>query len=331
MSQATHASGSPGDPGLGPGLDAEELTALRDSVRGVCSRRWPSATTAQEGDVAALWRVAADQGWTDFGDPALAGAAIAVQEELGRVGCPLPVVDVALAASVHAARGAADIATAIAAGTARPVIAHAPLTGGPVVARHVEAAAAATHLLVVDEAGGRLGWFAMAGAEVTVLPGLPAPAWSAVRPAAGPDWTEPLSEHPDLLMVRRLGLAARAVAAVARTHELAVEHARQRRAVRQARRLVPGSVPSPGERRDHADGSAGVARARDAAARGRRQQLAAGSGDLPGVRGRPAGRPAVRRSPHARGGRVLRGARGAVAVPPGPRRSRRAIGDRAAR
>ena len=229
MSQATHASGSPGDPGLGPGLDAEELTALRDSVRGVCSRRWPSATTAQEGDVAALWRVAADQGWTDFGDPALAGAAIAVQEELGRVGCPLPVVDVALAASVHAARGAADIATAIAAGTARPVIAHAPLTGGPVVARHVEAAAAATHLLVVDEAGGRLGWFAMAGAEVTVLPGLPAPAWSAVRPAAGPDWTEPLSEHPDLLMVRRLGLAARAVAAVARTHELAVEHARQRR------------------------------------------------------------------------------------------------------
>ena len=64
---------------------------------------------------------------------------------------------------------------------------------------------------------------------MTPLPGLPAPAWSAVRPAAGPDWTESLSEHPDLLVVRRLGLAARAVAAAARTHELAVEHARQRR------------------------------------------------------------------------------------------------------
>jgi alkylation response protein AidB-like acyl-CoA dehydrogenase len=228
MSQATHASGRPGDPGADPGLDAGELAALRDSVRGVCSRWWPSATTAQEGDVTALWGVAAEQGWTDFGDPALVAAAVAVQEELGRVGCPLPVVDVALAAGVLAARGAADIVAAIATGTVRPVIAHAALVADPVVTRHVEAAAAATHLLVVDETAGRVGWFTMAGAEVTPLPGLPAPAWSAVR-LARPDWTESLSAYPDLLLVRRLGLAVRAVAAAARTHELAVEHARHRR------------------------------------------------------------------------------------------------------
>jgi alkylation response protein AidB-like acyl-CoA dehydrogenase len=229
MGQATHASARPGDLGAGAELDAEDLAALRDSVRGVCSRWWPSATVAQEGDVAALWGAAAEQGWTDFGDPALAAAAATVQEELGRIGCPLPVVDVALAAGVLAARGAADITAAIATGTVRPVIAHAPLTAEPVVARHVEAAAAATHMLLVDETAGRLGWFDMGNAEVTPLPGLPAPAWSAVRLAAGPDWTEPLSAYPDLLLARRLGLAARAVAAAARTHELAVEHARQRR------------------------------------------------------------------------------------------------------
>jgi alkylation response protein AidB-like acyl-CoA dehydrogenase len=229
VSQVTHVSGGPGASGIGPGLDAEELAALRDSVRGVCSRWWPGATAAQQGDVAAFWGVAADQGWTDFGDPALAEAAIAVQEELGRVGCPLPVVDAALAAGVLSARGAQDDAAAIAAGTVRPVIVPAAIADGPVAVRHVEAAAAATHLLVADEATGRLGWFALAGAEVTTLPGLPAPGWSAVRTAAGPEWTQSLSEHPGLLVVRRLGLAARAAAAAARTHELAVEHARQRR------------------------------------------------------------------------------------------------------
>lgn len=229
MGQAARASSGPEDSADGPGLEAEELVALRESVRGVCSRWWPSATTAREGDVAALWCVAAEQGWTDFGDPALAAAAIAVQEELGRVGCPLPVVDIALAAGVLAARGAVDIVSAIAAGTIRPVIAHAPLTAGPAVARHVEAAGAATHLLVVDETAGTLGWLALAGTEVTQLPGLPVPAWSAVRLAAEPNWIEPLNAYPDLIVVRRLGLAARAVAAAKRTHELAVEHARQRR------------------------------------------------------------------------------------------------------
>jgi alkylation response protein AidB-like acyl-CoA dehydrogenase len=195
----------------------------------MCSRWWPSATAAPEGDVAVLWGMAAEQGWTDLGDPALAGAAIAVQEELGRVGCPLPVVDVALAAGVLAARGAADIVAGIAAGTVRPVIAHASLTGGPVAPRHVEGAAAATHLLVVDEMAGMLGWFALTGAEVIPLAGLPVPAWSTVRPAERPEWTGSLAEHPDLLVVRRLGLAARAIAAAARTHELAVGHAKQRR------------------------------------------------------------------------------------------------------
>jgi alkylation response protein AidB-like acyl-CoA dehydrogenase len=223
MSQSTDAQ-------PGQGLDATELAALRDSVRGVCSREWPAATSAPAGDLAGLWRVAAQQGWTSFGEPGLARAAIAVQEELGRLACPLPIVDITLAAGVLAARGDASLAAAVAEGTVRPVIAHASLaaSAGSVTARHVEAAAIATHLLVVDEAAGELGWFDLAGAEVTALAGLPVPSWSAVRPAGGPDWTVSLGEHPDLLLLRRIGLAARAVAAVGRTHELAVEHARQR-------------------------------------------------------------------------------------------------------
>ena len=231
MGVATHQPGPSQEPALGPGLDAAEVTALREVVRGICARRWPAATQAPSGDLAVLWGVAAEQGWTGFGDPALFDAALAVQEELGRVACPLPVVDAPLSAAVCEARGDEDAAEAIAAGTVRPVLAHASLAagnGGP-IARHVEAAVAATHLLVIDEATGVLAWFDLADAGVTTVEGLAVPAWSTVRPDAGPAWTEPLSQHGDLLLLRRVGLAARAAAAAARTHELAVEHAQQRR------------------------------------------------------------------------------------------------------
>jgi alkylation response protein AidB-like acyl-CoA dehydrogenase len=212
--------------------DAEELAALRDSVRGACARLWPNATSAASGDLGGLWQLAARQDWTGFGDPALFDAAMAVQQELGSLACPLPIIDVALAAGVLQARGDAGVVADIAAGRVRPVIAQARLLGSPpsrVLARHVEASLAATHLLAVDPAHGALAWFDLAGADVAELPGLPVPRWSSVSPARAPEWTLPLSEHPDLLLLRRLGLAARAAAAVARTHELALEHAKQRR------------------------------------------------------------------------------------------------------
>ncbi|WOF22852.1 acyl-CoA dehydrogenase family protein [Microbacterium betulae] len=213
----------------GPGLEAEETAALRESVRRVCADLWPDATHAAHGDLAALWLAAGRQGWTGLGAPELFPAALAVQEELGRLAAPFPATDVALVADVVETLGEVGLSAGIAAATVRPVIAHATLEApGGVVARHVEAASAATHLLVVDEAGGRLGWFALEGAEVSELPGLPVPAWSAIRPAGGPAWTVPLAEHPSLLRLRRLGLAARAAAAVGRTHELALEHAKRR-------------------------------------------------------------------------------------------------------
>jgi alkylation response protein AidB-like acyl-CoA dehydrogenase len=212
--------------------DAGEVAALRDSVRGACARLWPDATSAASGDLGALWQLAARHDWTSFGDPALFDAAMAVQQELGRLACPLPIVDVALAAGVLQARGDAGVVAHIEAGRVRPVIAHAPLAGsttGGVLARHVEASLGATHLLVVDPAQGSLAWFDLAGADVAELPGLPIPHWSSVSPAGAPEWTLPLGEHPNLLLLRRLGLAARAAAAVARTHALALEHAKHRR------------------------------------------------------------------------------------------------------
>ena len=85
--------------------DAEELAALRDSIRITCARLWPDATSAAQGDLGGLWQLAARQDWTGFGDQALFDAAMVVQQELGRLACPLPIVDVALAAGVLQARG----------------------------------------------------------------------------------------------------------------------------------------------------------------------------------------------------------------------------------
>ena len=212
------------------GLDVEELAALADSVRGVCEVVWPDATHAGSGDLGALWDAAVEQGWTELGEPELLPAAVVIQRELGRVAAPLPIVDGHLAVIVLAAGGHSDALAAVATGPDRPVIAHASLTSGTgVVARHVEAAAAATHLLVVDEDAGTVGWFDLSHAVIEPLPGLAIPAWSEIRLDGDPLWTAPLADHPHLLRIRRLGLAARAAAAVERTHELALAFAQHRR------------------------------------------------------------------------------------------------------
>ncbi|MCI3273460.1 acyl-CoA dehydrogenase family protein [Streptomyces cylindrosporus] len=212
------------------GMDADDLDALRESVRGECSRHWPAATTAENGDLTGVWAVAARQGWTDLAGPELTPAAIAMQEELGRVACPLPVVDAALAAGVLEDRGHGSAVRAIAEGSLRPVLAHTARDrdGGDIVVRHLEAGAVATHVLAIDQEAGLLTWHALDGATVTPLPGLAVPAWSEARLSGPPEWTAKLEDHPDLLLLRRTGLAARAAAAVRRTHELAVEHACQR-------------------------------------------------------------------------------------------------------
>jgi alkylation response protein AidB-like acyl-CoA dehydrogenase len=222
------SAGAPSiDDRVKPELDPDFIGALVESVRGVMGRAWPEATRAERGDLAGLWQTAAAQGWTDLADPILISAAIAVQHELGRVAAPLPIVDIALAGSLLAARGDGESVERIASATVRPVIASGRL-GSIASAGEVEAASAATHLLLIDETAGQLAWFDLAGATIVPAPGLPIPAWSKISLSTEPEWTAPLSDHPELLITRRIGFAVRAIAATARTHELAVISASHR-------------------------------------------------------------------------------------------------------
>jgi alkylation response protein AidB-like acyl-CoA dehydrogenase len=218
-------------PNGAPGLDAEELEALVDSVRGVCAGLWPDATASATGDLAELWTAAVRQGWTELGSPELLTAAIAIQAELGRHAAPLPIVDIFLASLVAHLHGDDALVAAIADGSVRPVVAH-PLNAGNAqrgVVRHVEAATIATHILIAHPGNNSLGWHSLSDAEVAPLEGMAVPSWSQVRVLSEPEWSVPLSDFPDFLRIRRIGLAARAAAAVTRTHEYALEHANQRK------------------------------------------------------------------------------------------------------
>lgn len=226
MSPAVKTTEVPAD--VEPGPDREELAALRDSVHGVCSKLWPDATSALTGDLDGLWKLAAQQGWTDFGDPAFIVAAIAVQQELGALACPLPIVDAALCSLVLNDRDDTATVGAIASGEIRPIVAVAPEGSGDRLVRHVEVASAGTHLLVIDEVADKLSWFELAQGQVSEASGLAVPAWSDVTLPESSVWTAPLTDYRDLLILRRLGLAGRAVTAARRAHDLAVEHAKQR-------------------------------------------------------------------------------------------------------
>lgn len=229
MTQRSDMTVLPAPPTTGTGADTDEIEALRDSVRGVCARSWPSATTADGGTFDHLWRVAASQGWTGLTGAALFPAAVAVQEVLGRVACPLPVVDAALVASILEARGDDSSLSAIESGVIRPVVGQLSRRPGRPAVRHVEAADSVTHVLAVDTVNSTIAWYPVGSGAVTPLPGLAQPGWSEVDLSNPPEWTAALDDHRDLALLRDVGLAARAAAAVERTHELAVEHSRQRR------------------------------------------------------------------------------------------------------
>ncbi len=205
-------------------LDRDELEMLAGAARGELARAWGPATTAGEGDADA--RLAAgmargvDQGWTALAPDGLLGGLLALNEACGAVACPLPLTD----AYVTAVALPGDAAGAVAAGTVRPVLA-LPAAGELLV----EAAGSATHALVLPGAGG--GAVALrAIAAGAARPGMARPAWSAVELAA--EATASVDLAPEavdrLRAVARLGLAARALGAARRAHELALDHARTR-------------------------------------------------------------------------------------------------------
>ena len=170
------------------------------------------------------WEVAAVQEWTALGAVGALGAAMAATGELGRCACPLPLMDVYVAVRVTAGR--AELEAAILDGTLRPIVA---IDGGEPSVRAMEAAGAATHVLLLPRDGDEARLHEIG--QVTPTPGLAIPEWADVRigaEAATVTVDGDAAEEAKALL--RLGLAVRAMAAAEAAHELAVEHAKTRHA-----------------------------------------------------------------------------------------------------
>ncbi|GGO75038.1 acyl-CoA dehydrogenase [Nocardioides deserti] len=180
---------------------------------------WPDAVAAPTGDLLKLHEAAAEQGWFELGPEGALAFLVAASRELGRRACPLPLADAYVATQVLPDELAAQVGE----GGLWVVVSevgpdadggHGPLEG----AQH------ATHLLVLDAVAGRGELRPVTG--TTPEEGLAVPPW--VRVATG-DPVAQIDVGPArlraLLDAQRLAVAARAVAAGARMHELAVEHA----------------------------------------------------------------------------------------------------------
>ncbi len=208
------------------GLGSQELKAFSDAVDDVLSEHWPHARSAGDTPLGELWSVGAAQGWSDLQSSGSLDAVVLASHRLGRVACPLPLMDCYVVARLFAQDP--RVGEQIAAGTIRPVVATVGEVDTPIL-RHVEAADAATHVAVVAS-GGRVVLRSIT--SVTPTPGLARPAWSdvVVHPdgvAVADVGTDAVEQARSLL---RLGLVARAVGAASRSVEYAIEHAQQRTA-----------------------------------------------------------------------------------------------------
>jgi hypothetical protein len=213
--------------GVSPQLRDWELIEFSASVRGQLGRVWSSPHRAGEPDVAellkGLWRLAGEQGWTALAADDLLEGALAAMTELGRAACPLPLMDAYVAYRLLAGGGPAD---AVATAEVRPVVA----LGSGAEAEHVEAAAAATHVLVLPAGpGDAVRLYEVA--QIFETPGVARPSWSKVRLGS---LTVEVQAPPEAVKeakaLLRIGLVARAIGAARVAHELAVEHAKVRHA-----------------------------------------------------------------------------------------------------
>ncbi|MEV1176730.1 acyl-CoA dehydrogenase family protein, partial [Nonomuraea sp. NPDC049784] len=183
----------------------------------------PLFRSARAGGLGVVWAAGAAQGWFELGTEGALAPAFAAVRELGRVACPLPLLDAYLATRLfqHDERVLEEITS----GRMR-VIAAIPDEDGQ--ARHLDAAAEATHLLAIPREGGSATLSPLA--EVRATPGLAAPDWSDAALGETEAHVDVSAEDADeAIVLLRLQLAVRALAAAGRAHELAVEHATQRR------------------------------------------------------------------------------------------------------
>jgi hypothetical protein len=82
-------------------LSAAELRDFADAVDKVAGAHWPRARAAGEDPdfsvLQALWTTAARQGWTELAAEESLDAVVAALSRLGRIACPLPLMDVYVA------------------------------------------------------------------------------------------------------------------------------------------------------------------------------------------------------------------------------------------
>jgi hypothetical protein len=71
----------------------EEVATFGESVAGVAAKSRGRAADAAAADLADLWEAGAALGWFALGPENALDAALAAVRELGRVACPLPVMD----------------------------------------------------------------------------------------------------------------------------------------------------------------------------------------------------------------------------------------------
>jgi alkylation response protein AidB-like acyl-CoA dehydrogenase len=206
-------------------LSAAERELFVSSARSALAGVWPSATTAGAADsdlIGQLWDLAAECGWFELGEAGDLQTALALTAELGRAACPLPVLDGFAAVRLGGAES--WLAVGVAGGTVRVLVAAAD---GRDQVWYADAAAAATHVLLLPAVGGAASVRAIAA--VRPRAGLAAPAWYDVTLGGEEARLEVSAEQAaEAIALLRLGLAARAAAAARRTHEFAVEHARTR-------------------------------------------------------------------------------------------------------
>ena len=202
----------------------DEVLAFGDTVAGVAQSHWGNATAAPTGGLEDLWRLGAKQGWFQLGPANALGAALAATRELGRIACPLPVIDGFVATRLLA--GLENLVGDIESGEVRVLVAALPDATVSAVP-FLDAADAATHVLLVPPTGGSATLRPIVATEA--MPGLAVPAWSQVElgePVASVDLNA--DQADEALVLLRLGLATRALAAAEHTHEMAIEHAKTR-------------------------------------------------------------------------------------------------------
>jgi alkylation response protein AidB-like acyl-CoA dehydrogenase len=209
-------------------LSAEEIAGFAASLDGTLARLWPDARVAgAAGDaMRELWDAAVELGWTDLQRTNALDAALVACGRIGRVACPLPLMDVFASSLLFASLPV--VVDDIAGGTIRPVV----ISSGTdtLRARFLEAAGAATHVVIVVPSTNRVIMRAITNVSSTA--GLAKPDWSDVdlanESSAEIDVGADLIDSATALM--RLGLVARAVGAAERSLEFSIDYANERTA-----------------------------------------------------------------------------------------------------